>query len=451
MPSFVRTVLISGILLCSSFVLLFAQVQQQVRVVLISIDGLSPEHYLHPERLGVKVPTLEALRNSGSFAEAVVGQYPSVTYPSHVSIVTGVRPARHGVVYNTIFDPPNGSQRWYWESSAIRVPTLWDLALARGLKVGAVSWPVTVGARINCLVPEAVPTPPGETTVDLLRRLSTPGLLDQVLQQTSPAVLEPTNAPERDRFMAKATIHIIKTCQPHLTILHLFDTDTAQHAYGKDSPQAKRAFESTDALIGEIVRATEEAGVRDQTAFIITGDHGFYRVHSALQPNVVLREAGLLKTDASGRITTWKAAAHSAVVRLSDPRDKATAQRALTLFRDLARNQYNGIFRIVERSELDSAGAYPEALFVIEPVEGYMVTAGLEGNRFVVPTRTRGNHGYWPSIPAMHTGFIAAGFGVKPGIVIPTMRQIDIAPTIAAMMGLDLKGAEGIPLSTILD
>lgn len=65
-------------------------------VVLISIDGLLPEYYLRPQDFGLSLPNLLSLRDAGSFAETVVGQYPSVTYPSHTSMVTGMRPAQIG-------------------------------------------------------------------------------------------------------------------------------------------------------------------------------------------------------------------------------------------------------------------------------------------------------------------------------------------------------------------
>lgn len=415
-------------------------------VVLISIDGLVPEYYIRPRDFGLVLPSLQALRDAGSFAEAVIGQYPSVTYPSHTSMVTGMRPARHGIVSNTRFDPERGSTRWYREAEALKTPTLWHVASAAGLKTAALSWPVTVGARIDALIPESQAAE-GVSWLDTMRGMSTTGLVDEVVKQIGGfGPDDDRDIAKRDRFFAAATVHVLKAHRPNLLLLHLVQTDSAQHRFGRHSPEAKAAFTAVDRHIGEIVRAVDETGLRGRTAFVVTGDHGFYRVHSALQPNVVLRRAGLLQTSADGRIQAWQAAAHGGAVRLRDPSDEALAARVEGLFRELADGRYRGLFRVVDRRELDALGAYPEALLFVEPVDGYMVGGGFDGDEFVAPTATRGSHGYLPDQPALHTGLILSGAGVRPGLVIPRARQIDIGPTIARLLGLDMGDTEGAPM-----
>jgi predicted AlkP superfamily pyrophosphatase or phosphodiesterase len=419
-------------------------------VVLISIDGLLPEYYLRPQDFGLSLPNLLSLRDAGTFAETVVGQYPSVTYPSHTSMVTGMRPARHGIISNTRFDPERGSTQWYREADALKAPTLWQKASDAGLKTAGLSWPVTVGARIDALIPESQ-AGEGLSWLDTMRRMSTAGLVDDVVKQLGGfGPDDDRDIAKRDRFFATATVHVLRTQKPNLLLLHLVQTDAAQHRFGRHSPQAKAAFTAVDGHLGEIVRATEEAGIRPRTAFVITGDHGFYRVHSALQPNVVLRRAGLLTTGPDGKIQSWQAAAHGGAIRLKDPADKALASRAEALFRELADGRYGGLFRVVDRKELDALGAYPEAAFFVEPVDGYMVTAGFEGDEFVAPTATRGSHGYHPDQPALYTGLVLSGAGVRPGLVVPRARQIDVGPTAARLLGLDLGETEGAPMLGVI-
>ena len=120
-------------------------------VVLISIDGLRPEFYLDPRW---PAPMLRQLVARGAHAEGVQGVFPTVTYPSHTTIVTGVRPDRHGIHYNSPFEPDGQTGRWFWEESLIRVPALWDLTRKAGLQTAALGWPVTVGAPIDRNVPE---------------------------------------------------------------------------------------------------------------------------------------------------------------------------------------------------------------------------------------------------------------------------------------------------------
>ncbi|HVR70392.1 MAG TPA: ectonucleotide pyrophosphatase/phosphodiesterase [Vicinamibacteria bacterium] len=419
-------------------------------VVLISIDGLLPEYYIRPQDFGLSLPNLQALREAGSWAEAVVGQYPSVTYPSHTSMVTGMRPARHGIISNTRFDPERGSTQWYREAEALKAPALWQVASGAGLKTAALSWPVTVGARIDALIPESQAAE-GRSWLDTMRGMSTAGLVDDVVKRLGGfGPDDHRDIAKRDRFFAAATVHVLKTHQPNLLLLHLVQTDSAQHRFGRHSPEAKAAFTAVDGLLGEILRATEEAGIRPRTTFVVTGDHGFYRVHSTLQPNVVLRRAGLLQTGADGTIQSWQAAAHGGAVRVKDPADRALADRAEALFRALADGRYRGLFRVVDRQELDALGAYPEAAFFVEPVDGYMVSGGFEGDDFVAPTATRGSHGYLPDQPALHTGLILSGAGVRPGLVVPRARQLDVGPTIARLLGLDMGDTEGAPMLGLL-
>ena len=420
-------------------------------VVVISIDGFRPAMYLDSEREGVRLPNLQALREAGSSAEGVEVSHPSMTYPSHTSIATGVAPARHGIVSNTMFDPPAGSPRWYYEYSAMKVPALWDRAKAHGLTTAGASWPVTVGATMDVLFPESNQAPPDSTWLARARRDSTPGLVDAVVTTLGGYGENANrNAIERDRFTAAMAAHIIRTSRPNLLMIHLMETDTAQHADGPGSPAARDAIQRIDAHVGAIVRAADEAGIRARTTFLVTGDHGFSRVHALIQPNVILREGGWLTTDARGRVQTWQVAAHATAIRLKDPGDAALAARVEARFRELAGSRYRGIFRVVSRAELDALGAYPEAAFFIEPAEGYYVSDGVEQDSVLVGTTRRGAHGFLPTETRMHTGFIAAGAGVRAGVPLPRLRQIDIAPTVARLLGFEMPGVDGVPIVGLL-
>jgi len=108
-------------------------------LVLISIDGLKPDYVIDASKHGVKIPNLRRLVTEGTYASGVRGVVPSMTYPSHTTIVTGVSPARHGIFANASFDPLSrnmGGRYWYAED--IRVPTLWDVATEAGMVTSAV-------------------------------------------------------------------------------------------------------------------------------------------------------------------------------------------------------------------------------------------------------------------------------------------------------------------------
>jgi len=256
---------------------------------------------------------------------------------------------------------------------------------------------------------------------------------------------------KRDRFAAAVAQRIIRTEKPNLMVVHLMETDSAQHANGPFSPQARAAFERVDAHIGAIVKTTEEAGIRTRTAFVITGDHGFSPVHALFQPNVVLRDAGLLKTDDKGAVTEWQAVLHGMAIRMRNPATPAQSNRVIELFESLARTRYKGLFRVVRREALDDLGAYPDALFFFEPAEGYYLSDGFTQNSFLIGTTRRGAHGFLPTEPRMFTGLIVSGAGVRSGVPLPSVRQIDIAPTLARLLGFEMPAAEGVPLLGLIE
>ena len=418
-------------------------------VVLISIDGLRPDYYLPGPSRRTRTPAIDALREAGSWAEGVLSQFPSLTYPAHTSVATGVRPATHGIVQNTRF-APEGAGTWFFEASSLKAPAVWDAARAAGLTTAGISWPVTVGAKIDYLLPETNQAPRDTTWLDLMRRQSTPGLVDAVV--TRLGSFEPNanrDYVERDRFSTAAANVIIESYRPNLLLIHFVEADTAQHQFGPNSPQAIAAIERIDASIGSLRASLAKAGIADSTAIVVTGDHGFYRVHSAFQPNVVLREAGLLSVDAAGRLTGWEAVAHRSAIRLRNPHDDALARRVERLFDGLASGRDKGLFRVVKQAEIAERGGDPDALLFIEPIEGYTTAAGMTGEFLVASTRG-GDHGYTPDAPAMHTGLIVSGAGIKPGVAIPLARQLDIAPTIARLLGFEMKGTEGAAMAGIL-
>ncbi|MGE3959529.1 MAG: alkaline phosphatase family protein [Vicinamibacterales bacterium] len=421
-------------------------------VVLISLDGFDPSTYMDPARFGADLPTLRALKDAGSWAAAVEVQYPSMTYPGHTSIVTGVHPARHGVYQNTQLDPATSATSWYFENRLMKAPAIWDLAEARGLSTAGVSWPVSVGAKMRTLYPESNQAPRDSTWLDLARRESTPGLVDAVVAQLGGFGPRDNLDPvKRDRFATAMATHIIRTVKPNLIAIHLMRTDEAQHNHGPRSPEARAAFVNLDRHVAEILKAVDEAGIRQRTAVVVTGDHGFYKVHSQFQPNVVLRSLGLLSTDARGQVTDWKAQTHGFAIKLKDKSDRATADLVVRTFTELSRGRYAGLFRVISRAEMDALHADPDALIALEPVEGYSVQPTVDGSTFVAPsTARRGQHGYLPSNPQLHTGLIVAGAGVKAGVEVPFARQIDIAPTIARLLGFEMPETDGVEMNGLL-
>src|SRR6266540_1672488 len=124
-----------------------AAAAQQRAVALISIDGMRPDHVLEADRHGLKIPNLRRMLRDGAHATAMRGVMPTVTYPTHTTMLTGVWPDKHGIPMNLPFDPERRNQDgWYWYAEDIKAPTLWEAASRAGYIVGSVSWPSSIGA-----------------------------------------------------------------------------------------------------------------------------------------------------------------------------------------------------------------------------------------------------------------------------------------------------------------
>src|SRR5262252_8154679 len=149
-------------------------------LVMISVDGMRPDYITEADARGTKVPNLRRFMREGAFAEGVQGVIPTVTYPSHTTLITGVWPAKHGIYANLLFDPlEKGKQAWYWYAEDLKVPTLYDAAREAGRKTASVQWPVTVGAKITWDIPE-VWRASDENDLKLVHATATPGLMEEV-------------------------------------------------------------------------------------------------------------------------------------------------------------------------------------------------------------------------------------------------------------------------------
>src|SRR5688572_24219319 len=279
--------------------------QQPPHVLLISIDGLMPSTYTRPAP--PHAPTLRALAAEGSVADGVIGVLPTVTYPSHTTMITGVPPAVHGIVDNRILDPEGRSRgAWFWYAPQVRVPSLIGAARAQNFVTAAVNWPVTIGSDAHYLVPEFQRSPHAEAR-QMLDAISTPGLLRAVEISRG----HPLPWPLDDEARADITRHVLKTYRPRLTVLHILAVDGAQHDYGPGSPQGIQAVEAADRQVARILETLQETGLRQQTVVAIASDHGFVAYERVLHPNALFKQEGLLRVDAAGAITDWQAYYHS--------------------------------------------------------------------------------------------------------------------------------------------
>lgn len=427
---------------------------QKKHVVLISIDGLRPEFYTDPSwgmvniRNGMK---------TGAHAQGVCGSFPTVTYPSHTTIVTGVLPAKHGIYYNTPVEPLGISGKWFWYYKDIQVPTLWTAAKDAGLTTAGVSWPVTVGAPINYNLPEYVilPKNKGEKSDEikaLYQESSPKSLYDEVQEHAIGKFGDEYGATVNyytsDQNKARMAAYILRKYKPSFLAIHIALLDHFEHEEGRDGDKVRSAITGADVAVKTIIDAVKMAGMDSTTTFIITGDHGFVDIHTQFNPNVVLAKAGLY--DANNK-ENWKAyfqaSGGSAFLHLRDAKDKATLDKVNKALAELPVGMKK-LFHLLDKKQLTEAQGDPNAALALAAHQGASFGAAATGE-MLTPAKG-GTHGYLPTdFKEIQTGFVAFGRGIKPGVVLPLMGQEDIAPLIANLLGLNLK-TDGIIYPGIL-
>jgi predicted AlkP superfamily pyrophosphatase or phosphodiesterase len=204
-------------------------VPQIERVVIISVDGLRPDLLLRAE-----APNMQSLYTSGSFSFWARTTAVAVTLPSHVSMLTGVSPNRHGISWN--------SDLSFTEPVYPRVPTVLELARQAGYRT-------------------AVAT--GKSKFSFINK---PGTIDHGFFPDDPKTTDVT--------VAESAASILREHRPQMMFVHFPDTDSAGHAKGWGTPHQMEAVEKADAAVGIVLAALRELELMDSTLIILTADHG---------------------------------------------------------------------------------------------------------------------------------------------------------------------------------
>jgi predicted AlkP superfamily pyrophosphatase or phosphodiesterase len=380
------------------------------QLVVISIDGLDYRYLRDCDRLGLRIPNLRRLMREGELAAGVVGVLPTVTWPAHTTLITGVSPTEHGILGNRRSKEEGGD--YYWEASLLKVKTLWHVARAAGLKTAAITWPVTVTNEIDFNLPEYFQARNGGG-MDLrsIEAKATPGLVAKIQQRF------PSFAQEwmDDRARALATIYLLKYERPDLLLLHFVDHDAAAHHNGPFTREANAVLEYTDELLGQILAVTPA-----QAVVALVSDHGFERADQVVDVNQVLAQekvAGQIE-QRSGFLTTN----NEAVARW---------------LRAAAAAKQHGIGREIPKAELlRFAPALATVAAAFESAPHYLFGVTAQGQATAKPAEV-GVHGLWPGRPDYRSSFILWGKGIKAART-PELSMLGIAPRLAMLLGVTL-------------
>jgi predicted AlkP superfamily pyrophosphatase or phosphodiesterase len=419
-------------------------------VVLISLDGFAGWAMDDPH---LPVPTLRRLAREGAMArDGMLPVNPTVTWPNHTSMVSGVSSARHGLLFNGLLirEPgvPPRIEPWRDRKEMVHARTLYDAAHERGLTTAQVDWVAIQNApTITWEFPER-PDPDGQ----IAREMVAAGLISREDVET----FHTRNIVWRDHIWTEAGMHILRQHRPNLLMFHLLNLDSTQHRYGPRTPAAASVMALADAHVEAIMRTLDETGLAPRTSVFVVSDHGFKTVKRHVRPNAAFQKAGLLQAEQE-KVTRAEAYAMSVggsamvYVTVPDP-SGAVIQRAKDA---LARVE--GIASIVEPADFAGYGLpHPDTsdqvgVLWLTAADGYAFTAAV-GDEVVVDTAptSLGAHGYEASDPDLRALFIAHGRGIRPGVTVDGVRTLDLAPTMAHLLGLELEDVEGRILTDIL-
>jgi predicted AlkP superfamily pyrophosphatase or phosphodiesterase len=438
--------LLRALLLMLAVALNPLEIQAAKHVILITIDGFAAYHLYNQE---LELPNIRRMINEGVWAASSETVFPSVTHPSHTTIVTGVEPRIHGVLSNGLFNRETG-ERFHPTNKShadiVKVPTLFDAAKKKGLGTAAFFWPETKDDRaVDFNIPEVFTAERkgeiGAVDPKVIAELQKAGVPIDLYFRWYGSPRQGAG----DAILAEAAGYVIRTYKPNLLAIHILVTDEAQHEHGPHHYLAQAALTQADYCVGLLRQAAEQAGIAADTTFVVTADHGFHSVYHQLNIRPAFEKAGLLD-----RIELRGGGWMMSVV-LKDNFDRGQDMPKLEKVFTELRGMPN-IHRIVPPDEFHSLGQprfeespYSFGHYLILPdIDTFLVADAKDPTmeRKLRQTPSHG-HGYLPQHPRMYPSLVLFGSGIKKGQTIGHVRQVDIAPTVARLLGLEMSNLSG--------
>ena len=396
------------------------------RAVLVSLDAFYTADIGRTDPEGF----LARMLREGAFCRRVETVFPALTYPIHVTMVTGCDPDKTGVGQNQPPQPgvPKAERVWYWERKHIQVPTLFEAVKEAGGRSCSILWPVNCRNRaVRWCFPEVHPLK-GENPVLKALRFGSPLYLlagEKRFGHLRKGIAEPYLSD----YAAALGADTIRRHRPDFTAVHLIDLDEARHRRGTFSEEALAALRRNDQRLEEICRALTETPGMEDTLLIAVSDHGQEDIRKTVNLTRKLRETGLdrvLYVQSNGMSACFFPG--EAYTGSPDPAELLPPEKWEEM----------GISRLYTRKELDGMHAVPGPLFAAEAADGVAFSDALDGEK-----REAATHGFGPGREADLCLFAVYGRGVKSGAEIPAMKMRDVGPTVAGLMGLELSRADG--------
>lgn len=377
-----------------------AAAQQAHYVVLVSLDAFRWDYAARDH-----AANLLAIGKEGVWApEGMIPSYPSVTYPNHYSIVTGLYPEHHGIVANHFYDPDRHAVFAANDAKTVRdgswyggVP-LWSLAEGQGMRTACLFWPGSQ-AEIAGHRPTWYARFNGDKESDTL---------DEARIDDTMALLK---LPAAER--------------PHFIAIHYLEPDISGHKYGPDAPETRAAIHKMDAMVGKLKAALDKTGL--PIDLVVVSDHGMAKV-----------EGGWITLDAFANLNGFET-----VDALLYGKTEADRERVYNEMKHVSSQ-----FMVYRRKNVAPGLHYNGNARAGDPV---IVATGPYAIRAHGPAAGKpdapplaGLHGYDPQIvPAMKAIFFAEGPDIAQGKTVLPFENVNLYPWMAHMLGLAPPKSDG--------
>ena len=361
-------------------------------VILISFDGFKPEYL---DRFDL--PNFKRAIARGVRARRMIPVFPSLTFPNHYSLVTGLYVERHGIVSNTFYDPARrqtyslSDRGSVTDGSWYRGEPIWVTAETQGMVAGMFFWPGSEAPIKGVRPTYWKEYDSGVTNADRVK-----GVLDWL------------RLPEDRR--------------PHILTLYFNEVDAASHRNPLDSPEIERAAQSLDRSLGTLMEGIEAAGLRDRVFFVLTSDHGM--VETGTQFTIQLDslvDSSLIQRAYGGPVANLHVRGGGGAALTVRDRINARLTHGRAWLRDELPVRYH--YRTDPR-----AG---DVVIVMD--ESWTIATSILTTR---PWGRWGMHGWNPALPSMHALFAIAGPGVREGTTIDEVQNVDVYHLLSELLGL---------------
>ena len=425
------------------------------KLVVLSYDALQSDDL----KFLSKLPYFSQILKSAAVVQNIHEIYPTLTYPIHTSIVTGVYPDRHGIFHNQkasiLPDAPDFSimgSDWYWQKDNIKVRTLQDAVWECGGTVSTVLWPVTAGDQRGYNLPEIWPVKVKNEDAKIVYEKAASKIVMDKYYDNFISRYNWSSNDDMVHYGVEIALDILETQKPDLFLCHLVHLDHIRHVYGDHGPMIDDCLKQLDIIAGRFIQAARDAGILEETNFIILGDHGQIDVDFVFNLNAELMDMGLIFTDENGNPVGYEAysfsAGFSAQIVLQNKKDDDLKNKIYNALLQVQKKYPQYIERIYTEDEVKKEEHLSgDFSFVIEGTKGTFFLNDI-AVPVIVPFGSheykahRAMHGHHPD-KGEKPPFIAFGPDIIPDIQLDKGNMMDICPTLASLVGVQMPDAVG--------